>query len=102
MDETNRFAVGIRVSWSDIKEHVYVRIYIIPLDSHYFKAIFTTMREDNVTVLDWIRTMSKLGPPVKQQSTEWAEIVEKEIVPAIGVCMDYGSGNQSNHETLQP
>ena len=85
MTEDNRFQVGIRVEWNEIKEYVYDKICITRMGSHHFLSLFTTMRDDNQTVVQWIKAFEGLQKAISKQSLHWKAIVDEEIVPALSI-----------------
>ena len=85
MAEENRFEVGVRVSWEDIKDFVLRKICIVKLGSHYFSNILTIKRKDDQTVIDWIRVMERLYLDILNLGNGWDTIIQKEITPATAI-----------------
>ncbi len=85
MSETNRFDVGTRISWKDIKAYVLQKVCVAQMGSHYFLSLFTTMRKDGQTVTQWMRELERLYITIVKQGTAWKTIAMEEIVPAVAV-----------------
>ena len=67
MRDENRFDLGIRVEWSKIKEFVLEKICVMRMGSHQFMTLFTTMRPDDQSVLNWIKEIQKLHAMIVKQ-----------------------------------
>ena len=85
MNDMNRFNKDIRVKWSDIKEFVTDEICIQRMGSHQFLGLFTTMRKDQQSVIQWVKTYENMHSAIAKQSQEWKKIADEEIVPAIAI-----------------
>ena len=85
MNEDNRFDLHVRVKWEKIKEFILEKICVIRMGSHHFLSMFTTLRKDNQTVIDWVKDIEKLHTLVAKQSAHWKAIVDEEVVPALAI-----------------
>ena len=85
MNDDNRFDLGIRVEWTKIKEFVLEKICVMLMGSHQFMTLFTTMRQDDQSVLTWIKEIRKLQEIIVKQGKHWEAIVKDEVVPALAI-----------------
>ena len=85
MNDDNRFDLGIRVEWTKIKEFILEKICVTRMGSHQFMTLFTTMRQDDQSVLTWIKEIRKLHEIIVKQGNHWEAIVKDEVVPALAI-----------------
>ena len=85
MTEENRFDLNVRVEWTKIKEFVLEKICVMRMGSHHFMTLFTTMRQDDQSVLNWIKEIQKLDDIIGKQNKHWEAIVKEEVVPALAI-----------------
>ena len=85
MTEENRFKKGVRVEWDKIKAFVLEKLCIVRMGSHHFLSLFTTMRKDNQTVVNWVKDIEKLYGVIYKVNKHWEAIVEEEVVPALAI-----------------
>ena len=85
MTEENRFDLNVRVEWTKIKEFVLEKICVMRMGSHHFMTLFTTMRQDDQSVLNWIKEIQTLNNIIGKQNKHWEAIVKEEVVPALAI-----------------
>ena len=75
-----RLDLNKRYTWTKMRNDMAALCCIATPTGFYFLPLYTTVREDNCTVHDWLISVLRLYSTLRTESTDWGDLAEPDAV----------------------